>query len=164
SASRRRPGAVQVPVARLAPRRSHVCRPCRHRGGDDHDLRPARLDRSRRRADEPAVAEGVVTMAVDAVTVEVVSAALAAVPRGMAANLRRAASPSIVREARDFAVAIVDADGDLAFQPEDTIPMMTLGISSAFRGLSDAVDMSDLTSDDAFLVNDPFRGGQHLQD
>lgn len=100
----------------------------------------------------------------DDILVEVVSAALAAVPREMAANLRRSAFSSIVREARDFAVAIVNPSGDLAFQPEDTIPMMTLGISSAFRGLGKTVDMSVVGEDDAFLVNDPFRGGQHLQD
>lgn len=101
--------------------------------------------------------------AIDPVTLNVIGTALAAVPREMAANLRRAAFSSVVREARDFSVALLDADGSVAAQA-DAIPILTAGISHAFRGLAGEVDLDALTADDVLLTNDPFSGGQHLQD
>jgi len=100
----------------------------------------------------------------DPVTLNIVGTALGGVAREMAANLRHAAFSSIVREARDFAVAVCDAKGEVISQPDDTIPMMTLGISQAFLGLRERVDVAALGPDDAVLFNDPFTRGQHLQD
>ncbi|MQA06096.1 MAG: hydantoinase B/oxoprolinase family protein [Streptosporangiales bacterium] len=90
-------------------------------------------------------------------------AAYGSVTREMAVDLRRAAFSSIVREARDFSVALTDAAGEVVDQAE-CIPIMTAGISHALRGLSDTVDLAALTPDDALLMNDPYSGGQHLQD
>lgn len=104
-----------------------------------------------------------VSSAIDPVTLNVIGTALAAIPREMAANLRRAAFSSVVREARDFSVALLDAEGNVAAQAE-AIPIMTAGISHAFRGLEQEIDLDSLTADDAMLMNDPFSGGQHLQD
>lgn len=103
-------------------------------------------------------------MTIDTVTLNIVGTALGGIAREMAANLRHAAFSSIVREARDFAVAVCDAKGEVISQPDDTIPMMTLGISQAFLGLRERVDIAKLTPDDAILFNDPFTRGQHLQD
>lgn len=90
-------------------------------------------------------------------------AAYGSVTREMAVDLRRAAFSSIVREARDFSVALTDATGEVVDQAE-CIPIMTAGISHALRGVADAVDLGSLTPDDALLMNDPYSGGQHLQD
>lgn len=99
----------------------------------------------------------------DSQRLAVIKAGLDAVGREMAVNLRRAAFSSIVREARDFSVALTDVDGEVVAQAE-CIPIMTAGISMAIRDVIERVDLEELTPDDAFLMNDPFTGGQHLQD
>lgn len=93
----------------------------------------------------------------------IIKAGLDAVCREMAVNLRRSAISSIVREARDFSVALTDAKGEVVAQAE-CIPIMTAGIALAMKGLSEKFDLDALTEDDALLMNDPFTGGQHLQD
>ncbi|WP_430297669.1 hydantoinase B/oxoprolinase family protein [Sinomonas sp. B1-1] len=102
-------------------------------------------------------------MAVDTSELSIIKAGLDAICREMAVNLRRSAISSIVREARDFSVALTDARGEVVSQAE-CIPIMTAGISLAMKGLGAAFEISSLTEDDAFLMNDPFSGGQHLQD
>jgi N-methylhydantoinase B len=102
-------------------------------------------------------------MTVDPVTLNLLGTQLIAIPREMAANMRRAAYSTVVREARDFSVGLLAVDGSVVAQAE-MIPMQTGGISEAFWGLAREVDVRSATPDDAFLVNDPFRGGQHLQD
>lgn len=83
--------------------------------------------------------------------------------REMAVNLRRAAFSSIVREARDFSVALADRRGAIVAQAE-CIPIMTAGVAIALQTALESIDADTLTADDAILCNDPFRGGQHLQD
>ncbi|QIZ37252.1 hydantoinase B/oxoprolinase family protein [Saccharopolyspora sp. ASAGF58] len=93
----------------------------------------------------------------------VIKSGLDAIGREMAVNLRRSATSSIVREARDFSVALTDARGEVVAQAE-CIPIMTAGIALALRGIAGHVDLDGLTEDDALLMNDPYQGGQHLQD
>ena len=102
-------------------------------------------------------------MGVDPTKLGVVKAGLDALVREMAVNLRRSAISSIVREARDFSVALTDAKGEVVAQAE-CIPIMTAGISLALKGLGEVVDLATLIPDDALLMNDPYSGGQHLQD
>ena len=102
-------------------------------------------------------------MTVDTQDLAIIKAGMDAICREMAVNLRRSATSSIVREARDFSVALTDAKGEVVSQAE-CIPIMTAGISLAFAGITELVDVQTLTSDDAFIMNDPFSGGQHLQD
>lgn len=93
----------------------------------------------------------------------VMKAAFESLTREMAVDLRRAAFSSIVREARDFAVALTDARGAVVAQAE-CIPIMTAGISLALQNALERLDPASFTADDALLLNDPFSGGQHLQD
>jgi N-methylhydantoinase B len=93
----------------------------------------------------------------------VIKSGLDAIGREMAVNLRRSAISSIVREARDFSVAVTDARGEVVAQAE-CIPIMTAGIALALRGIAQHVDLASLTEDDGLLMNDPYQGGQHLQD
>ncbi|HEY3687393.1 MAG TPA: hydantoinase B/oxoprolinase family protein [Streptosporangiaceae bacterium] len=102
-------------------------------------------------------------MALDPVRLGIIGAGYAAITREMAADLRRTAFSSIVREARDFSVALTDARGEVVTQAE-CIPIMTAGISIALRGLMADIDVAALTPDDALLMNDPYGGGQHMQD
>ena len=100
---------------------------------------------------------------IDPITLNIVGKSLQAIAREMAANMRRASYSSVVREARDFSVGILDTNGDVVAQAE-MIPMQTGGISEAFKPVKERFDFDTLTPDDAFLMNDPFTGGQHLQD
>ncbi|MFT3874199.1 MAG: hydantoinase B/oxoprolinase family protein [Nocardioides sp.] len=93
----------------------------------------------------------------------VIKSGLDAAVREMSVNLRRSAFSSIVREMRDFAVAVTDTKGEVVAQAE-CIPIMTAGISLAFRAIGELGELDDLTPDDAFIMNDPYAGGQHLQD
>ena len=102
-------------------------------------------------------------MNVDPITVNILGKTLLAGAREMAANMQRASYSTVVREARDFSVGILDADGGVVAQAE-MIPMQTGGITEAFRPFRRKIDFATLTSDDAFIMNDPFDGGQHLQD
>jgi N-methylhydantoinase B len=102
-------------------------------------------------------------MTVDPITLNIVGKSLIAISHEMAANMRRASYSTVVREARDFSVGILDARGDIVAQAE-MIPMQTGGISQAFRAIAEDVDLNNLTLDDALITNDSFRGGQHLQD
>ena len=101
--------------------------------------------------------------AVDPITLNIVGKSLQAIAREMAANMRRASYSSVVREARDFSVGILDVEGAVVAQAE-MIPMQTGGISEAFKPVRERYDFETLTADDAFIMNDPFTGGQHLQD
>ncbi|CAN5513106.1 hydantoinase B/oxoprolinase family protein [soil metagenome] len=103
------------------------------------------------------------TAVVDPITLNIVGKSLQAIAREMAANMRRASYSSVVREARDFSVGILDPEGNVVAQAE-MIPMQTGGISEAFKPVRQRFDFDTLTPDDAFLMNDPFTGGQHLQD
>jgi N-methylhydantoinase B len=100
---------------------------------------------------------------VDSVALGVVGKALLAISREMATNLRRSAYSTIVREARDFSVAILDVRGQIVAQAE-MIPIQTGGVGVAFEALSQRGCLDQVTADTGFLVNDPFQGGQHLQD
>lgn len=102
-------------------------------------------------------------MPLDPARLGVIKAGYDAIGREMAVNLRRSAISSLVREARDFSVALTDPKGEVVAQAEG-IPIMTAGIAFALRGLGRHVDLTTLTPDDALLMNDPYSGGQHLQD
>ena len=102
-------------------------------------------------------------MTVDSNRLSIIKAGLDAVCREMAVNLRRSAISSIVREARDFSVALTDAKCEVVSQAE-CIPIMTAGIALAMKSIPEKFDIDSLTADDALIMNDPFSGGQHLQD
>jgi N-methylhydantoinase B len=101
--------------------------------------------------------------ALDPVALGVVGKALLAISREMATNLRRSAYSTVVREARDFSVALLDTGGQIVAQAE-MIPMQTGGVGAAFEALYERGCLRQVSPDTAFLVNDPFAGGQHLQD
>lgn len=102
-------------------------------------------------------------MTLEAAELAVIKSGLDSLVDEMSINLRRSAFSSIVRESRDFSVALLDARGEVVAQAE-CIPIMTAGIALAFKGVADTIDLDLLAPGDAILMNDPFLGGQHLQD
>ncbi len=102
-------------------------------------------------------------MAIDPADYAVLSQALAAAAREMGEKLVRSAFSTILREARDGSAALLDRDGNTVAQAE-LIPMQLGTIGSVFQSCAREYDLDALTEDDFFIINDPYSGGQHLQD
>lgn len=81
----------------------------------------------------------------------------------MAANLIRSAFSAVVREARDCSTALLDAQGRVVAQA-DMIPMQTAALSGSFQAAAEQLDFSGIRQGQFVLMNDPYSGGQHLND
>jgi N-methylhydantoinase B len=81
----------------------------------------------------------------------------------MATNLIRSAFSAVVREARDCSTALLDAKGRVVAQAE-LIPMQTAALSESFRCAREQLDLDGIGPDHAIILNDPYSGGQHLND
>jgi N-methylhydantoinase B len=102
-------------------------------------------------------------MKLDPVDYAVISQALIAAAREMGAKLIRSAYSTIVREARDCSAALLDRDGNVVAQAE-LIPMQLGPIGATFAPCAALYPVESLVEGDFFVNNDPFSGGQHLQD
>ena len=99
----------------------------------------------------------------DPVEYAVVSQALMAAGREMGVKLIRSSYSNIVREAQDASAALFDRTGNVVAQAE-LIPMQLGPMSDIFRACAAVVPPEDLKEGDFYINNDPYRGGQHLQD
>jgi N-methylhydantoinase B len=99
---------------------------------------------------------------VDPITLEVVCEGLTAVVREMRANIIRASYSSVIYEMDDFSCALFAPDGQLVAQwwdhPGHVLPL-PWGVRCAFDDFKD-----DIHPGDVLLLNDPYRGGTHLND
>lgn len=68
-----------------------------------------------------------------------------------------------MREARDCSTALLDAQGRLIARAE-LQPMQTAGLSMSFAACAEQLDLSQVTPGHALILNDPYSGGQHLND
>ncbi|MGH6719775.1 MAG: hydantoinase B/oxoprolinase family protein, partial [Alphaproteobacteria bacterium] len=93
----------------------------------------------------------------------VISQALQAVGREMGAKLVRSAYSTIVREARDASAALTDRDGHVVAQAE-LIPMQLGSIGATIQPCLALYPVDTLEPGDFLITNDPYHGGQHLQD
>ncbi|MEZ5844115.1 MAG: hydantoinase B/oxoprolinase family protein [Hyphomicrobiaceae bacterium] len=100
--------------------------------------------------------------AIDPITLEVVCEGLVAIVREMRANIIRASYSSVIYEFDDFSCALFGPDGQMVAQswdhPGHVLPL-PWGVRCAFEDFRD-----DLHPGDAILLNDPYRGGTHLND
>lgn len=99
----------------------------------------------------------------DATQLAILANAFHAIADEMGAILVRSAFSTIVREARDCSTALLDAQGNVIAQAE-MIPIHNGGLSEAFRGAMAQLDLSGIGPDHAIFLNDPYAGGQHLND
>jgi N-methylhydantoinase B len=99
----------------------------------------------------------------DPVDYAVISQALIAIAREMGTKLIRSSYSNIVREAQDASAALFDAGGNVVAQAE-LIPMHLGSMSEIFRACVDQCPISELRPGDFYINNDPYGGGQHLQD
>ena len=99
---------------------------------------------------------------IDPITLEVVCEGLVAIVREMRATIIRASYSSVIYEFDDFSCALFDAEGQMVAQswdhPGHVLPL-PWGVRCALQDFKD-----DLYPGDAILLNDPYRGGTHLND
>ena len=99
----------------------------------------------------------------DAVTLEVLRNAAAAVAEEMNATLVRTAYSPNVTDRLDCSCALFDADGSMVAQAEN-IPVHLGAMPHSVAAAIDAFPPETLSPGDAVLLNDPFHGGAHLPD
>ena len=99
----------------------------------------------------------------DPVDYAVISQGLIATAREMGAKLVRSAYSTIIREAADASAALFDRYGNVVAQAE-LIPMQLGPMSEIFRSCIAVTPVDMLTKGDFYITNDPYSGGQHLQD
>ena len=99
----------------------------------------------------------------DPVDYAIISQSLIAAAREMGAKLIRSAYSTVLREARDGSAALLDAQGNTIAQAE-LIPMQLGTIGHVFQPCRALYPNETLKPGDFFVINDPYSGGQHLQD
>ena len=99
----------------------------------------------------------------DPIDYAVISQGLIAAAREMGAKLIRSAYSTILREARDGSAALLDAKGQVVAQAE-LIPMQLGSLGYTFAPCAALFPVETLAEGDFYITNDPYHGGQHLQD
>ena len=98
---------------------------------------------------------------IDAISLEVLRNAIAAVADEMNANLVRTSYSPNIKERRDCSSAVFDAQGRMIAQAE-SIPVhlgaMPYSVAAAIR------HVSSFSPGDVVVLNDPYSGGAHLPD
>ena len=99
----------------------------------------------------------------DPTRLAILARGLRAIADEMGINLVRSAFSTVVREARDCSTALLDAQGRVVAQAE-MIPMQTAAVGRSFKHAAEQLDLSCVDERHAIMMNDPFSGGQHLND
>ena len=102
-------------------------------------------------------------MRLDPVEYAILSQSLIAAAREMGAKLVRSAYSTILREARDGSAALLDVRGQTVAQAE-LIPMQLGTIGRIFEACAKMFPPETLLPGEVLFINDPYSGGQHLQD
>jgi len=98
----------------------------------------------------------------DPITVSVVQHRLRAIVEEMGEAMLRTSYSQILNSSRDFSTALSDPEGRLIAQAEHVpihvgaLPWAVKSVHDAFRGR--------VNPGDVYLLNDPYRGGNHLPD
>ncbi|WP_331233376.1 hydantoinase B/oxoprolinase family protein [Natronorarus salvus] len=100
---------------------------------------------------------------IDAVTLEVIRNACAAISEEMNANLIRTGYSPNIKERRDCSCAVFDSEGKMISQAEN-MPVHLGAMPFSVEAALDRYPPETLSPGDAVLLNDPFRGGAHLPD
>jgi len=97
----------------------------------------------------------------DAVLTAILANRLDSIVRDMTNTLLRSARSAVINSARDFSCAITTADNQLLASAEG-LPVHIFG--SQLQTAVLAENHPDMREGDAFLDNDPYRGGSHAAD
>jgi len=102
------------------------------------------------------------TTALDPITLEILTEVLISIVREMRATVFRTARSVAISEAKDFSCGLFDHTSEVIAQSEDIgahvvpLPWSVRAAMAEFEG--------DLVPGDVILLNDPYRGGTHLND
>ena len=99
---------------------------------------------------------------VDAITVSVIQHRLRAIVEEMGEAMLRTSYSQILNSSRDFSTALCDPAGRLIAQAEH-VPIHVGALPYAARSVSEFFK-GDIKPGDVYLLNDPYRGGNHLPD
>lgn len=99
----------------------------------------------------------------DASTFNIISQGLGAIAQEMGEKLVRSAYSTIIREARDCSTSLLDRDGRVIAQAQ-FCPIHMNSFSTVFEAFSRRYDLSTIGPNEALITNDPYSGGQHLND
>lgn len=102
-------------------------------------------------------------MSIDPITVAVLDSALRAVAWEMSEALRRSSHSPIIREMYDFSCAVFTPAGETVAQDE-LIPAFLGSMASTMPFVVRECATGELRAGDAFMTNDPYRGGTHTPD
>lgn len=97
----------------------------------------------------------------DPATLAILIATFDSIAGDMGENLVQSARSTLIREARDGSCALLGPDGDIIAQAQH-IPVQMCSLSVPLRACLDRHGAP--RPGELFLTNDPFAGGQHLQD
>lgn len=101
---------------------------------------------------------------IDRVTTSVLSTSFPAITEEMHRNLIRSAYSTIVRESRDASTALLTVGGELLAQGRSTIPVLLNAFGPIMTELAQRGLLTGAGEGEAFITNDPYGGGQHLDD
>ncbi|HRD74652.1 MAG TPA: hydantoinase B/oxoprolinase family protein [Hyphomicrobiaceae bacterium] len=100
----------------------------------------------------------------DAVSLEVIRNALVAAAEEMGVTIWRTSRSSVVRDLLDYSTCMFDADGKSVAQAT-CIPVHLNSMSSCLDDiLARHIPLKDWREGDIIITNDPYAGGQHLND
>ena len=101
-------------------------------------------------------------MSIDPISLELIAEGFVAIVREMRATMLKTAYSSILKEGRDFSCALLDGQGQILAQSEDSpahIIPLSWQVQEILRTRSEP-----LREGDVLMVNDPYTGGTHLND
>ncbi|MED5573174.1 MAG: hydantoinase B/oxoprolinase family protein, partial [Pseudomonadota bacterium] len=93
----------------------------------------------------------------------VITGAFKSVAAEMGDIMLRAAYSSIVREAKDCSTCVMDADAKTVAQAE-MIPVHMNSLAAAIPYVHEKYDIKSVKSTEAYVTNNPYENGQHLND
>jgi N-methylhydantoinase B len=108
------------------------------------------------------MADGTAPMSLDPITQEVIVEGLAATMAEMRANVMKAAYSAVIALLQDFSCGLFSPSGELIAQGPDHpghIVPLPWGVRACIEQFG-----SDLAPGDVVVLNDPYRGGTHLND
>ncbi|MEQ8772514.1 MAG: hydantoinase B/oxoprolinase family protein [Erythrobacter sp.] len=116
---------------------------------------------------EPLERERAIGTAVDPVRLEIFNNLFMAIAEEMGVVLRSTATSVNIKERLDFSCALFDASGALiANAPHIPVHLGSMGdsIARVIEARGEGCDGRGFRRGDAYVLNDPFRGGTHLPD
>jgi N-methylhydantoinase B len=100
---------------------------------------------------------------IDGATFNIIGNGLHAVAQEMGEKLVRSAYSVIIREARDCSTSLLDPSGRIIAQAQ-FCPIHMNSFGMVFDAFAERYDLSRIRPSQGLITNDPYNGGQHLND